>query len=203
MSADPVTMLAIASVASTAIGGVATMAGQAQASSAAQGQAAYQAGVLRNNKILADRAAQDALDRGKVAEDRQRIQTRQLAGRQRAVLAANGVLVDSGSALDITSDTAMIGELDALTIRANAEREAEGFRQQGANFSSEADLADARGRQAKSSLPLQIGGTLLSTTGSVASKWYGFNQDGIDLLGSQPNNAGTAINSSFINTARF
>ena len=45
-------------------------------------------------------------------------------------MAANGVDLSSGSPLDILGDTAMYGELDALTIRSNAEREAYGYRVQ-------------------------------------------------------------------------
>lgn len=162
-----------ATVGSTVLGTV----GQLQQGQALEQQAAYQAAVARNNQILAERAAQDALDRGKVAEQQQRMETRQLQGRQRAVLASNGVLVDVGSALDITSDTAAIGEIDALTIRSNAEREALGFRTQGMNFQSEAELARLRGQAASSAATIGAFGTLLSGTGTVAQKWYAFSNE--------------------------
>lgn len=161
------------------LGTVVGAVGQIQEGQALKEQAAYQAAVARNNQILAERAAQDALDRGKIEEQRQRSATKQLQGRQRAVLAANGVVVDVGSALDITSDTAAIGELDALTIRSNAEREALGFRTQGMNFQAEADLAKAKGEAASQAGYMGAMGTLLSGGGQVAQKWYNFKKTGV------------------------
>lgn len=156
----------------SAVGTAISAYGQMQQGKAARGQAEYQAGVARNNKIMADRAAEDAIERGKVSERNQRYKTQQLIGEQRAVLAANGVVVDQGSALDITTDTAGIGELDALTIRSNATREALGFRQRAYNYGAEADLAVARGSAAQREGTAAAFGTLLSGTGKVASKWY-------------------------------
>lgn len=173
------TTLAIASIAATAISTGAGIVGQISAGSQAEQQAAYQAGVARNNAIIAERAAQDALTRGKVEEGQQRDKTRQLIGLQRATLAGNGVMVDTGSALNITADTAGIGELDALTIRSNAEREAAGYRAQGMNYEAEARLTRAAGKQAKTDSLWQAGGTALTGIGTVAGKWYGFKQEGI------------------------
>lgn len=80
------------------------------------------------NATIAERQAEHALERGREAETESRIRTRQLIGTQRARLAAQGVDVNQGSALDIQADTAAIGELDALTIRNNAALEAWGYR---------------------------------------------------------------------------
>lgn len=148
-----------------------------QQSKAAAGQAEYQAAVGRNNAILAERAAADATLRGEQAERRQRMQIGGVQGRQRAVLAANGVLIDDGSALDLTSDTAAIGEVDALTIRSNAQREALGFRAQGANYSADAQLASMRANNSGSMLG--VAGTVLGGLGSVATKWYGFRKQDV------------------------
>jgi hypothetical protein len=147
----------------------------------AQGQAArqearYQSAVLKNNAISAENAAKDAEVRGRNEELKQRLRTKQLIGRQRAVLAANGVVVDQDSALDITADTAMLGELDALTIRDNARREAMLLRAQGSQFRSDADFARLRGRAANTSGLFTAGATLLGGAGSVASKWYQYDQ---------------------------
>jgi hypothetical protein len=173
------TTLAIASVASSVIGtGVAAM-GAMQQGKAAQAQANYQAAVARNNKIIADRQAEDAIKRGSREEASYRRQVSQLAGRQRATLAANGVVVDQGSAGDILADTAEYGELDALTIRSNAEREAYGYRVQGQNFESDARLYTATGANARSAGNFGALSNLISGAGSVAQKWYGFNKQGV------------------------
>ena len=164
-----------ATIPSTAAGVV----GQVQAGQAAAAEAKYQSAVLKNNAIQAEYAARDAIERGRVEELKQRIATKRLIGRQRAVLAANGVLVDQDSALDITADTETLGEFDALTIRDNAAREALALRQQRGQFLSEATLARMRGRQAQTAGYVGAGATLLGGLGSVAGKWYNYKQAGV------------------------
>lgn len=169
--------LAIASIAASAVGTGMSVIGQMQAGAAAKNQAAYQAAVARNNQILSERAAQDALLRGKQAEEQKRLETRRLIGQQRAVMAGNGVVIDQGSALDITSDTREYGELDALTTRYNAEREAYAARVQGANFAQEATLADMRGASASSSATFGAVGSLITGAGSVGKDWYNYKKE--------------------------
>lgn len=173
------TSMAIATLAVTALAAAASAYGQIQQGKAAKAQGKYQATVMRNNQILAQRAAEDARLRGEQAARQQRAKTAQLVGRQRAALAGAGIEVDEGTALDITSETKGIGELDALTIRSNAEREALGFEAQGSNFEANARLATLQGQNAASASQSAAFGTLLSGAGSVASKWYGFSQQGV------------------------
>lgn len=169
MSVGPATLTAI-SIASSVIGTGVSIIGQGQQAAAQRASLEYQAAVSRNNQILAERQASDAEARGRIAERNQRIKTQQLQGRQRAVLASNGVVVDEGSALDITSDTAAIGEQDALTIRSNAEREALGFRTQGMNFGATAGLQSMQA--ANTSATMGQVGTLFQGVGAVADRWY-------------------------------
>jgi hypothetical protein len=154
-----------------------------QQADAAQKSAQYQAAVARNNQIIAERRAAQVEAEGKIAADRKRQEAARLAGRQRAVLAGNGVLVDYGSALDITSDTAAYGELDALNTKYSYDTEAYNARVQAGNFGAEAGLADFRA--ASSDATLGIGGTLMSSAGSVADKWYKFDSAGA-FGGSKP-----------------
>lgn len=169
--------LAGLSLVSSVLGGGMQIAGQMQAGKAAQGQAAFQSAVARNNAILAERAAQDALTRGSIQEQLAAGGTARLKGRQRVALAANGVLVDEGSALDITSDTAAKGKFDQLTIRSNAEREALGFRTQGLNFQNDASLSLLRGESAQAAATTGAFTTALTSTGAVARDWYMFRKD--------------------------
>lgn len=162
----------------TVLGAAVTAIGQIQASNAAQSQARYEAAIARNNEIRARQLAEDARLRGEAeAADRKRYYS-QLEGRQRAALASNNVVVDEGSALDIVADTAAAATLDDLTIRSNAEREALGFEQQGANFRAEAEMADLRRKASRASLPFEVAGTILSSGTAVAGKWYEFDRTG-------------------------
>jgi hypothetical protein len=172
------TTLAVAAIAATAASTYVSIQGQQQAGHAAKAQADYQAGVARNNAILAQRAATDARQRGDVAADQSAQRTQALIGKQRAILAQNGVDVNSGSALDITTDTAGAGKLDELTLRSNAERAALGYEAQGSNFNAAAGLDELTGANALSAANTASLGTALSGAGTVASKWYDFSKKG-------------------------
>ena len=163
------TAFLIASIASTAIGAATSAIGQARQASAQRQQAQYQARVAENNAITANRLAQDATQRGQIEEQRSRAETKRLQGRQVAALAASGVDVQSGSALDIISDTAALGEIDALTIRDNAAREAWQHRAQAQNFTQQGTLFSAEAANTSSLAPV---GTLLTGIGGIADQWW-------------------------------
>lgn len=166
------TILAIAAIASSVVGTGLSVMGQQQAAAAQRQQADYAAAVAQNNKTLAERAATDALQRGEIEEAKKRQQTEALKGRQRAVFAANGLTLDDGTPADVLTDTAGFGELDALTVRASAEREALGFRTQGMNFQNEANLNQLRSDNTGSGLA--AAGTVIGGIGTVAKQWYSF-----------------------------
>lgn len=174
---DPGTLAIAGMVASglSAVGGAvgSVMQGRQQA-----GQANYQAAVARNNAILADRNAKLAIQAGDVKEQAKRRETAGLIGAQRAAYAAHGVDVNVGSPVDIQSDTAMLGELDALTIRNNAQREAYGYKIQGDSAGAEAGLF---GQQAQGDmLAGWVGsvGSLIGGASSVGDKWLTYQSAG-------------------------
>lgn len=159
-------------LASTALAaGVGTVSA-VQGAQAQNNMSQYQAALARNNAVIADQAAKDALERGKVAAQAQQEATRQRIGAARARAAGRGVLVDSGSAFDLTQNIAAFGKLDELQLTANAQREAAGFRQQGTNFLSESALQRTAGKNAITAGAFNAAGSLLGGASSVAEKWY-------------------------------
>lgn len=132
---DPVTITAVALVASAAATTIGTVS--------AVNQANYKAKVADQNAKLAKTAADDALDRGKRDQQLQGRKVAATMGAQRAAMSANGVDTTFGSAIDLTNDTAMLGAEDAQTLRENTIRESKGFSIQQANFRSEAAAARA------------------------------------------------------------
>ena len=148
------TMLTIGSTLMGAVGAV-------QQAGAASASARYNAKVADMNAKLADRAAKDALNRGALEEQKQRQKTAQLMGAQQAAMAANGVDVTFGSPLDTIVDTAVLGELDALTIRSNAYREERDIRQQGANYRGQAAMSRSQASSASTGGFLGAIGTVL------------------------------------------
>lgn len=139
----------------------------------------YQAAVARNNQVYANRAAREAEEKGQREEYVQRLKTKAMVGRQRTAFASNGVLVDRDTAALATADTAQFGELDALTLRDNASREAARFRAQGANYAAEAGLLDWKAKDAKESSKLAAFTTLLTGSAEVADKWYQYKKEGV------------------------
>jgi hypothetical protein len=114
-----------------------------------------------NNALLAEYQSQDALERGVVEERTMRRQTNKVIGAQRANLAAQGVDVNKGSALDVQADAAYLGELDAITIRNNAAKEAWGYRVAATDARARGDIARREGTFGAFTTILDSAGSLL------------------------------------------
>lgn len=168
------TALAIAGTVATVAGaGVSYMSSQASASAASK-QAEYNAQVAKNNQAIADQAAKDAVTKAQVSQQTKADQTNALLGRQKVALAANGVEVNTGSAVDLQSDTKAAGTLDELTIQNNAAREAAGYTNQSTNYATTAAADEAASADALSSGNLKGEASLLSASSQVASQWYNY-----------------------------
>jgi len=141
--------------------------GQADASSA---YGENQADIYDTNARLKDLLAEDAIIRG----DRQAVKAKQsakrLIGSQRAALAAQGIDIESGSALDIQEETASLGAEDALNIRNNAWRESWGYKVQANNYRSAASISRTTAKN-KSKNTLLTGGL-----NAVKDIFVGYNQ---------------------------
>lgn len=136
---------------------------------AAQQSATANAAIYDQNARFAETQAQDAVQRGRLDVRKVRLGARQLIGAQRAALAANNVRIDSGSAAAIQRDTTLMADADAFTILENARRDAMGYRQQGANYSAQAE-ATRSGAKDISSL-LAAAPTIVGGASSVADRW--------------------------------
>lgn len=150
-------LVTIAMIGSTVMGGVSAV----QQGNAAAASANYNAQVAEMNAGISDQNARDALERGKLEEQQKRQEIAAITGRQKASMAANGIDIGFGSPLDTLVDTAMLGEIDALTIRSNAAREAYGYKVDGANGRADAVLSRANAKSAKTGGYLSAFGTVL------------------------------------------
>ena len=156
------------------LGAMAQAQGQRHAAAAKANEYRYQAQVDDNNRKVALWKAQDAKDRGAKEEASLRIKVAQLKGRQKSALAASGVEIGDGSALDILGDTAALGELDALTIRSNAEREAYEQKVNASNLAANASMKRMGADNAIIAGNIGARTSLLSGAGSIASKWQSY-----------------------------
>lgn len=169
-AATPAVAAGYASLGATAVSGLAATYAAQRGAEAQKASAKYEAQAARRNAQLADLEAADALERGADAEARHRLQVAQLAGRQRNAFAANGVSLDSESVLDTLGDTAALGELDAMTIRLNAQREAWGSQAAAGGWRGQGAMSAA---EASANAPWVAGGaTLLTSAAEFSDRWY-------------------------------
>lgn len=155
-------MGATAAIAMAVAGGAVNANASMQAGQSSQDLANY-------NANIADIRADDSLARGREMEIKKRQDTRRLMGSQRAAFAASGVVIDdpNSSVADVAADTAALSEVDALTIRSNAAREAWGFRSQAQDFRQKGQIAKNEGKS-------RAIGDVLSTGGNMMYAKYGF-----------------------------
>lgn len=122
---------------------------QVRAGNSQSDLAEYNAKVADANARFEDFSAKDALDRGYADETTHRLAVKRLIGAQRTSLAAQGQDLSSGTALELQQDTAMQGEKDALTVRANAARESWGYKKTAYNDRVQAEDQRMRAKIAK------------------------------------------------------
>ncbi len=156
--------MAFLAAALPAIGTVATLAGTGLKVAGQLQGGAYQAQVARNNAKI---ATQNAEYERVVGQDRAAISSMkgaQKSGAVKAAQSANGVDVNSGSAVDVQAGEREADTLDTETILNDSELAAYGYTTQAKNFEGQAD-------QEESSATFDALGTLASSAGQLASKW--------------------------------
>jgi hypothetical protein len=156
-------------------GKAAKKAGQAGADIATS-----QAELSDYNADVAKLQAQDALERGAESESKFRAGVRGLVASQRTGFAAGNIDVAGGSAMDVQADAAFLGELDALTIRTNAAREAWGYQVQEEDLHRQAAIARkggqmalAEGQSRANQEYLAAAGTIVGGATSLMGQRYG------------------------------
>lgn len=159
------------------LAGAGSVMGAAGAYRSAAGQKAalnYQASVADANANIDEQQAQFALMNGQQQESAQRLKTAAMLGDQKAAFAANGVDVSSGTPIEVMASTKGLGERDAFTIRDNAARMAWAYKERAKGFTNEAGMDHATADAMNPGMAAF--GSLLSSAGSVADKWYRYNQ---------------------------
>lgn len=163
----------------SAVGGVVSAFGQMEQGKASQQSALYQAAVAKNNKIVAERAAEAEKMQGLIESEQNDLKVRGVAGAQKAAQAANGIDVNTGTALAIRKGTVEMGTYDSEMIRANAGKKAYNYLVQAQNFESEAQFKTMQGEQALKASKTAAFGTLIGTASSLAGKWGNFKNSGM------------------------
>ena len=152
------------------IGSVVSAAGTVASGFATAANANYQSQVAANNAQIAQQNAAYAIEAGQAKTEQQALKNASAGGAIKAAQAANGISVNSGSAVDVQVSEREKGTLDAETTLHNAQLQAYGYRTQATNFEAQSALDTQQAGQA------EFGG-ILGATGSLLSsaKSTGFN----------------------------
>jgi hypothetical protein len=168
---EPTTIALVAMAASGAVSAY----GAQQQGSAQNKMYQYAAGQSRiaGDAALARAQKQAELvqDTAKIEGKQKAVKTAQLAGAQRAAMAAMGIDPTSVTGQDITLDTYSAEKMDEEMIRFNADRQSWAIESQGEmdrfELMSQADMQSMAGKQAKKAGNIQAFSSLLSTASSM------------------------------------
>lgn len=160
---------AYAGVASAVVG----VAGIVASGEAQSNAANYQAQVARNNAITEKQNADYAIAAGTQKAQTESLKGAAAGGRLKAAQAANGIDVNSGSAVDVQAGQRAASTLDTLNVSNESLLAAYGYRTAATNEEAKAGLEDAAADQAITGAALGATGTLLGDASSLGFKWSG------------------------------
>lgn len=146
----------------------------AAASSISQAQAAKQqyqsqADAANYNATVANQNAETALQASSANEEAQRRKSAQDMGHLRAGLAENGIGLDSGTATDLTEQSALNAEMDALNIRYQGQTQARAYKTQSALDTQAANQARSNASAAMTQGYLSAGSAALTGYGRYSN----------------------------------
>lgn len=164
----------MATTALLASGGVRAV-GDIYSSQAQAASAGFNAKIADQNAKLATQNAEWTGAEGEQKVGLAGLQGQQIAGKIKVAQAANGVDVNSGSAVAVQKSSAEMSMLNEMNIRSNAARQAYGYESQA--VSDQAQAALDRSAQSKDKIAGYIGatGSLLGSAGQAAmyNDWLG------------------------------
>jgi len=108
----------------------------------------YQKKIAEFNAEIANEQADNAIERGRRQEFTLRQDYAQLQGKQRAIMAAQGLNLEEDTALNIQMDARRQEEIDILTLRNNAMMEAWGYQVNAYDYTQRGEYASKAGNMA-------------------------------------------------------
>lgn len=126
------------------------------------------AAVLRRDAENRSQVADVLRNQGRERAQQIQVETAQLIGQQRAALAANGIALNQGTAVDLVTESAGLGAVDALTAIANSEREARQLLSEAEGDRFKAGLVEQQGAERARAARSSATGALFDTGQSLA-----------------------------------
>ena len=160
---DPVSL----SIGLTVAASAAKMAGQYVQGKAAYTQAKYEQASDKANEALADQQAKEQIDQTKLSAERRYRDAGQLEGQQKAAMAANGIDLGFGSALDVQRDSRMIANEDVGQIYKEGFNRTQGYLTDAYNYRLGASAAKSAASSAKLATGIGMAGTALGAASQI------------------------------------
>ena len=137
----------------------------------------FQADISQLNAVQAEFTAQQIMRVGQQKQGQVSLRAGKIKSSQRASMAARGIDLGVGSAVETIATTDLMKEIDMLTVNAETVRSAEAARLQRQNYLTAAAMQDVSASNlmgsAASISPFMAAGTsILGSAGSVANAWY-------------------------------
>jgi len=173
---------AIISLAASAVGTITSIVGAQNQAQAQSANAKYQAQVAANNQTIANQQAERATQIGQAEAQTASLQNRARTGAVVAAMAANGIDVDQGTAVDVKAGTRELGQLAAETKVSDAAQTSYGYQQQAGNFGAQSGLLTAQAGQALTAGNIASLNAGVQGAGQVAKQVTGIS-DNSSILG--------------------
>lgn len=149
--------------------GIGQIFGARSQAQAMERQGAFVRAEAEFNARQAEKNAEESRQRGVKAVAKQQLGLKQFIGNQRVALAAQGIVVDEGTASSLQEQTREIGLADSLMIRNNAMKEAYGYEFESMQIGIQGRMAQANAMvgSAQAQFAGNVGG-IASISGAVA-----------------------------------
>jgi hypothetical protein len=170
--------MGVASSAFQAVGGIVSAVGSIFTGSAQQSAANYNAQIQLKNAQQAKINSQIAGQAGNAQVEAQELRNRAGMGSLKAMQGASGIDVNSESSTAVEQSQREIGQLDALTVRSNATREAYGYATQAQSYTEKAALEKAQGENAATASYINAGSSLLNSASNASASWQEWQDKG-------------------------
>lgn len=173
--------MAFLPIASLILGGLSAGVGAYGAYQTGQAEKAsslYNARISQQNAAIATQNMNIAGQAGAAQAGMSEQRTRATTGAIKANQAASGIDVNSGSAVAVQSSASELGELDALTIRSNATREAYGYEQQAHSLNAQSNLDKFEAANDSTAGAINATSTFLGGAGNAANEFAKYRMAG-------------------------
>lgn len=131
----------------------------------------YNAQVAANNATIARNNAEQAGAAGNAKVEQEQLKERAQIGALKANQGASGVDVNSGSSVDVQSSAAELGELNALSVRSDAARQAYGYQTEASGYDAQSNLDTSQASYDKSAGYMGAAGSIIGGASSAADNW--------------------------------